>query len=58
MFILGEVGVGYIIDKKYYLLFIMFDVDELEVIVLGIGMVSNWIDDKFVVKVKSVYFKI
>lgn len=58
IFIIGEVGVGYVIDKQYYLLLIMFDVDEIEVIVLGIGMVSNWMDVVFVCKVKSVYEKI
>ncbi len=56
--ILGEAGVGYIIDKKYHLPPIMFDADELEAIALGIGMVSNWTDDKFATKAKSAYLKI
>ena len=30
--ILGEAGVGYVIDKKYHLPPIMFDADELEAI--------------------------
>ena len=54
---IGEAGV-HIIDKKYHLPPIMFDADELEAIALGIGMVSNWTDDKFMAKAKSAYLKI
>lgn len=56
--ILGEAGVGYVIDKKYHLPPIMFDADELEAIALGIGMVSNWTDEKFAEKAQSAYRKI
>ncbi|MEG3767119.1 YafY family protein [Alteromonas sp. 14N.309.X.WAT.G.H12] len=56
--IMGEAGVGYVMDKKYHLPPIMFDADELEAIALGIGMVSNWTDDKFAAKAKSAYLKI
>ncbi|MAD17995.1 MAG: transcriptional regulator [Alteromonadaceae bacterium] len=56
--ILGEAGVGYVIDKKYHLPPIMFDADELEAIALGIGMVSNWTDKKFAEKAQSAYKKI
>jgi len=54
----GEAGVGYVIDKKYHLPPIMFDADELEAIALGIGMVSNWTDEKFAQKAQSAYRKI
>ncbi len=43
----GEAGVGYTIDKKYYLPPIAFDADELEAIALGISMVRQWTDDRF-----------
>jgi predicted DNA-binding transcriptional regulator YafY len=56
--ILGEAGIGYVIDKKYHLPPIMFDADEIEAIALGIGMVSNWTDEKFAAKAKSAYVKI
>lgn len=35
----GEAGVGYIIDKQYYLPPVTFDTEELEAIGLGISMV-------------------
>ena len=53
--IFGEAGVGYVIDKKYHLPPIMFDADELEAIALGIGMVSNWTDEKFAQKYRLHY---
>lgn len=56
--ITGEAGVGYIIDKSYHLPPIMFDIDELEAIALGIGMVGNWTDAQFAAKAKSAYKKI
>ena len=45
--IVGEAGVGYLIDKKYHLPPVMFDFDELEAIALGIKMVQTWTDEKF-----------
>ena len=56
--IIGEAGVGYMIDKTYHLPPIMFDADEVEAIALGIGMVSNWTDEKFAAKAQSAYQKI
>lgn len=56
--ILGEAGVGYVIDKTYHLPPIMFDADEVEAIALGIGMVCNWTDEKFAKKAQSAYQKI
>ena len=56
--IFGEAGVGYIIDKKYYLPPVVFDPDELEAIGLGIAMVRNWTDARFAEKANSAYEKI
>ncbi len=54
----GEAGVGYTIDKKYYLPPITFDADELEAIGLGISMVRQWTDDRFAEKANSALDKI
>lgn len=43
----GEAGVGYVIDKDYYLPPIAFDQDELEALTLGINVVRQWTDDTF-----------
>ena len=56
--IMGEAGVGYVIDKRFHLPPIMFDADELEAIALGIGMVGNWTDEQFAAKAQSAYAKI
>lgn len=56
--IMGEAGVGYLIDKQYYLPPITFDADELEAIGLGISMVRQWTDDKFAGKAESAFEKI
>lgn len=54
----GEAGVGYTIDKKYYLPPIAFDADELEAIGLGISMVRQWTDKQFADKADSAFEKI
>lgn len=56
--ITGEAGVGYMIDKKYYLPPVTFDAEELEAIGLGISMVSRWTDDRFAAKAQSALAKI
>lgn len=56
--IIGEAGVGYTIDKRYYLPPITFDADELEAIGLGISMVRQWTDDQFADKAVSAFEKI
>ncbi|MGI1677814.1 MAG: YafY family transcriptional regulator [Cellvibrionaceae bacterium] len=56
--IVGEAGVGYMIDKQYYLPPITFDADELEAIGLGISMVRQWTDEKFAKKASSAFEKI
>lgn len=54
----GEAGVGYVIDKKYYLPPVTFDADELEAIGLGITMVRQWTDAHFAAKADSAFEKI
>lgn len=54
----GESGVGYIIDKKYYLPPVTFDAEELEALGLGISMVRHWTDDRFAAKADSAFEKI
>ncbi len=56
--ITGEAGVGYVIDKQYYLPPITFDRDELEAIGLGISIVRQWTDDKFAEKANNAFDKI
>jgi len=54
----GEAGVGYVIDKEYYLPPLTFDADELEAIGLGISMVRQWTDEKFAAKANNAFEKI
>lgn len=54
----GEAGVGYIIDKQYYLPPVTFDADELEAITLGITMVRQWTDENFAEKANNALDKI
>ena len=54
----GAAGVGYVIDKQYYLPPITFDADELEAIALGISMVRQWTDELFAAKADSAFAKI
>ena len=56
--ITGEAGVGYLIDKQYYLPPITFDAHELEAIGLGVSMVRQWTDDKFADKADNAFEKI
>lgn len=54
----GEAGVGYVIDKQYYLPPVTFDSEELEAIGLGISMVRQWTDERFAGKADSAFGKI
>lgn len=54
----GAAGVGYVIDKQYYLPPITFDAEELEAISLGISMVRQWTDELFAGKADSAFGKI
>ena len=56
--IMGEAGVGYVIDKQYYLPPVTFDADELEAIGLGISMVRQWTDENFAEKASNAFEKI
>ncbi len=42
--ILGEAGVGYMLDKDYVVRPLMFDVEELDALMLGAQMVESWGD--------------
>lgn len=54
----GEAGVGYIIDRRYYLPPVSFDAEELEAIGLGISMVCQWTDDRLAEKAISALTRI
>ncbi|WP_262689688.1 helix-turn-helix transcriptional regulator [Kordiimonas aestuarii] len=54
----GEAGVGYILDKSYYLPPMSFDVNELETLMLGAAMVSSWTDAHMAASAKSLILKI
>ncbi|WP_223786587.1 helix-turn-helix transcriptional regulator [Marinicella meishanensis] len=54
----GEAGVGYTIDKQYFMPPIAFDADELEAIALGISMVRQWTDQRFADKANSALDKV
>ena len=54
----GEPGIGYVIDKSYYLPPVTFDADELEAIGLGISMVRQWTDEAFAKKANDAFEKI
>ena len=56
--ITGEAGVGYVIDKKYYLPPITFDAEELEAIGLGMSMVRQWTDEQFAAKADAAFARI
>ena len=42
--IVGETGVGYVLDRNYTLRPLIFDVEELDALALGAQMVSSWGD--------------
>jgi len=42
--IIGEAGVGYVLDKDYTLRPLIFDVEELDALALGAQMVGSWGD--------------
>ncbi len=54
----GAAGVGYVVNKQYYLPPITFDADELEAIGLGISMVQQWSDEEFSAKASAAFAKI
>ena len=56
--IMGEAGVGYMIDKAYFLPPVTFDSEELEAISLGISMVRQWTDQHFASKADQAFEKI
>ncbi len=47
--IIGEPGVGYMLDKDYVVRPLMFDIEELDALMLGAQMVESW-GDKGLIK--------
>lgn len=43
--IIGEAGVGYLLDKEHILRPMIFTIDELEALILGAQMVKSWGDN-------------
>jgi len=56
--IAGEAGVGYMLDKSYYLPPMNFDISELEALMLGASMVSSWTDDEMAKAARTLVTKI
>ncbi|MBC8410781.1 MAG: YafY family transcriptional regulator [Rhodobacteraceae bacterium] len=42
--IIGEAGVGYMLDRDYIVRPLMFDIEELDALMLGAQMVESWGD--------------
>ncbi|MEK9627943.1 MAG: YafY family protein [Nitrospinota bacterium] len=42
--IIGEAGIGYMLDRNYIVRPLMFDIEELDALVLGAQMVESWGD--------------
>ena len=42
--LIGEAGVGYLLDRDYLVRPLMFDVEELDALTLGAQMVASWAD--------------
>ena len=54
----GEAGVGYTVDRRYFLPPVAFDRDELEAVALGAAMVRHWTDGGFAAKADGALTKI
>lgn len=54
----GEAGVGYLLDKSYFLPPMSLDMDELEALMLGAAMVSSWTDEAMAGSARSLILKI
>jgi len=50
--ILGEAGVGYLLDQDYLVRPLMFDIEELDALALGARMVESW-GDRAIAKAAS-----
>lgn len=56
--ILGEAGVGYQIDRNFDLPPLMFNVEEIQALVLGARMVESWGDDALKSAARAVLDKV
>ena len=54
----GEAGVGYMLDSNYHLPPLVFDVEEIETLVLGAAMVGSWSDEQMAGTARRVLDKI
>ena len=54
----GEAGVGYMLDRNYHLPPLVFDVEEIETLVLGAAMVGSWSDEQMAGTARRVLDKI
>ncbi len=54
----AEAGVGYMIDRNYHLPPLVFDVEEIETLVLGAAMVGSWSDDQMAATARRALDKI
>jgi len=56
--IVGERGVGYMLEGRYHVPPLMFDMDEIEAIALGLAMVRSWSDDEMAAAAEQVMGKV
>lgn len=56
--IIGEAGMGYILDKDHIVRPLMFDVEELDALMLGVQMVKSWGDPELSKSAQSAIDKI
>lgn len=56
--IIGEAGIGYILDKDHIVRPLMFDVEELDALMLGVQMVKSWGDSELSKSAQSAVDKI
>lgn len=54
----AEAGVGYMLDGNYHLPPLVFDVEEIETLVLGAAMVGSWSDEQMAGTARRVLDKI
>lgn len=56
--IVGERGVGYMLESHYHVPPLMFDLEEIEAIALGLAMVRSWSDPEMKISADQVMAKI
>ena len=56
--IIGEAGVGYVLDRSHIVRPLVFDIEELDALALGAQMVSSWGDPEIALSAKRAIDKI